>query len=226
MAIAVSLGIDPMSVIPSPRPAPAPTPLPAASTPIERPLSAAPVVVKPTAAASTSATRVKPLAVSVPVRARFSVGTIASWGVSPAVPAFGATIDAGLQRGAWSLDLEGAGDWRTTATSGSVGVSSSLIMASLAPCIHVSIGLGCALVGVGALSATGLVRNPMSGHAPFADAGARIGVEIPFAGRFYGGLHVDGLATITHVTYHLDNMTAWNTPPLSATVGLALGVIL
>ena len=133
-------------------------------------------------------------------------------------------MDAGVQRGRWSLDLEGAGAWAATATYGASGIQSSLVLASVAPCVHVWIGVGCALGGMGSLYATGVVRSPQSRHALFADAGVRLGVEVPIAHGFFVGFRVDGLATLTHVTYYLDGRRAWSTPPLSVSLGVAAGI--
>jgi hypothetical protein len=150
-----------------------------------------------------------------------SVGALLAWGVSPAVPAFGGTLGAGLQRGPWSLDLEGRGDWLTRASDGSVAVKSSLALGSLAACVHVSVGMGCAIGGVGSLGATGVVSD----RAVFGDAGVRLGVEWPFARPFFLRLFVDTLATLTQLTFHLDGQDVWMTPPLSASVGVAVGVV-
>ena len=218
MAIAISLGIDPLSAVALPQP-PARPPVPPLA---ERPAVVTEVVRAPASPAVASPPSPPPSRPSV--QARFGVGAMLSWGISPAVPAVGGTLDAGIRRGPWSLDVEGAGSWAATATDGNVGVKSSLALASLAPCVHVWIGVGCALGGIGSLAATGVASSPQSGHALFADAGVRLGVEIPFARRFYAQFHTDGLATLTHVTYTLDGQTAWNTPPFSLSLGLAAGL--
>lgn len=95
-------------------------------------------------------------------------------------------------------------------------------MASLVPCVHLGIGLGCGLVGVGSLSARGVgVDDPGEGRALLVDAGFRIGVELPFARALFFCLHGDGLANLTRVTYDLDGQPVWAIPPLSASLGLA-----
>ncbi len=228
MAIAISLGIDPLSAA-EPHASPTPvtptipvTRITVTEEPTVRHEEASGVRVAPTPPPEPR--RAPPDApAGPPLHARFAVGGVVSWGISPAVPAVGGTVDAGIRRGAWSLDVEGAGDWAATATDGASGVKSSLVLASLAPCVHVWIGVGCALGGMGSLYATGVVRAPESAHALFADAGVRLGVEVPFARRFFARAHADGLATLTHVTYHLDGQTAWSTPPLSLSLGLAAG---
>jgi hypothetical protein len=218
MALAVSLGIDPLSATAQPSaPAPATAVVPPPPA-VEK--NAVPPVVIVQAPAPPSAPPASP---GLPLHPRFGVGAVLSWGISPAVPAIGATVDAGIRRGPWSLDLEGAGNWAKTATDGPIGVNSSLVLASMAPCVHVGIAMGCALGGVGSLAASGVASSPQSAHAVFADAGVRLGVEVPFATRFFAQLHADGLATFTHVTYRLDGQTAWSTPPFSASLGVAAG---
>ena len=220
MAIAISLGIDPLSAT-EPR---APTPPPPAAAPV----ASNPPVEHAESSEHDPPARAEPpppAPPSPPLHARFGIGGMLSWGISPAVPSVGGAVDAGLRRGAWSIDLEGAGSWAPTATDAAlgVGVKSSLALASVAPCLHISWGVGCVLGGVGSWSATGVVRSPESGNALFADAGVRLGVEVPIARRFFAQFHADGLATLTHVAYHLDGQTAWNSPPLSASLGLGAG---
>jgi hypothetical protein len=218
MAIAVSLGIDPLSATgappgaaPAPSPAPEPPPVPVTSLPPQPP----PV--------PREEPKPPPLP-RPPVLVRLSAGSQVTWGISPAAPAIGATLDGGIRRGLFSLDLEGAGDWAPTTTPGSA--SSSLYMVSLAPCVHFGLGLGCALGGVGSLEATGVVTSPQTDHKALANLGLRLGVEVPFATRFYVQFHVDGLAILTHETFIVDEKNIWSTtPPLSAALGLALGVV-
>ncbi len=217
MAIAVSLGIDPLSatVHPAAAPLPAPPPPPPASPPPASPpeVSAAPPPPAPPPAPGSQSS-------PVPLRARFGVGAMLAWGVAPGGPSVGGTLDAGVRRGMWSLSVEGLATLDTTASDAGSSVKSTLLLATAAPCVHVWIGVGCALVGVGSLRATGVVRLPQSGHAAFADGGARLGVLVPIVWRLLLDAHVDGLATFTHLTYHLDGQNAWSTPPVWGSLGL------
>ena len=221
MAIALSLGIDPLSATATPpsgadsNAALPPTPSPPSASPPQ------PVIIESPAPEPPST----PPAREPSIRARLSGGALVSWGISPAAPAIGATLDAGIRHGRWSLDLEGAGSWAPTATKGSIGAKSSLELVSLVPCVHFWVGLGCAIGGVGSLNATGVVRFPQSDHAAFANVGVRLGAEIPFAERFYLQFHADGLATLTPETFHVDGQTFWNRPPVSASLGVAVGVV-
>jgi len=219
MAIAMSLGIDPLSATAPPPPKP-----PAPAMPVVPEPGPPPQVVLSTAPPPPAA-RPEPAAKGAPLRARFGAGASVAWGISPATPAAGATLIAGLRRGIASLELEGAADFSPTATKGSVRANSSLWLASLAPCLHFGIGLGCVIGGLGSLDATGLVKNSESGQKFFADVGLRLGVEIPFADRFYVALHVDALATPTHITYDSGAHQFWTTPPGSIALGITLGVV-
>lgn len=146
--------------------------------------------------------------------------------ISPAAPSIGVAINAGVRRGSWSLAVEAAGNWSATATEGAAGAKSSLLLVSLAPCVHLGIAMGCAIGGVGSLRATGVVSSPQSDHAAFANAGVRLGAEIPFARLFYVQAHADGLANLTPLTFHLDGRDFWSTPTFSTSLGLALGLAL
>jgi hypothetical protein len=222
MAIALSLGIDPLSATAAPPNRADSSAAPASAPSVESQPPPPRVIVEPRAPEPSS-----PPAREPPIRARFSGGALVSWGVSPATPAIGATLDAGMRRGRWSIDVEGAGSWAPTATEGSIGAKSSLELVSLVPCVHFWVGLGCAIGGGGSLNATGVdVRFPQSDHAAFANVGVRLGVEIPFAERFYLQFHADGLAILTPETFHLDGQTVWrSSPPVSASLGLAVGVV-
>jgi hypothetical protein len=222
MAIAASLGIDPLAATAAPqaRPPSVPPPVP------HEEQAAAP----PPPAAPSSLPPVPPPAVAseptIPIRARFAVAGVAAIGVAPASPAWGATFAAGFRRAWASVDLEGAADWAPTAERDGAGAKSALYMVSVVPCVHLGIGVGCALGGVGALAATGVLNTPLSDHAFYADFGLRLGVEVPVTAHFFVQARVDALATLTHVTYTVDNgQPFWATPPVSAALGLGVGVV-
>ena len=139
----------------------------------------------------------------------------------------GLTVQAGVRHDIASLAVEGRADAQTQATHGQQGVTSSIALASLVPCGHVSILVACALAGVGSLAARGVVSHPGQDHAFFADAGVRLGIEVPFGTRFFARAHASiGLAALTRVTYQLDGQDVWSTPALSASLGIALGASL
>jgi hypothetical protein len=214
LAIAVSLGIDPLSAMAA---SPTKAGVESAEAPPAKqgpPEPAAPQPA-PTVPPQEAAAR------DTSIRTRFSAGAIVSFGVSPFPAAFGATLDAGLRRGFLSLDLEGAGSWAPTETIERVSVNSSLATLSLVPCVHLGIGVGCAIGGVGSLNATAFVSD----RSVFADLGIRLGAEVPIGKVFYVQFHADGLG-ILRSEIVLDGMNKlWSTtPPLAASLGLALGV--
>jgi hypothetical protein len=219
MAIAISLGIDPLAASGLPKRSPPPSPEPSPPVP-EPPVRAA---VPPAVPPAPAPVAPPPAAAGPPVHLRFAVGGAVAIGISPEAPAFGGTVSAGVRRSWISVDLEGSADTSPTATRSGVGAKSELLMASLVPCVHLGVGLACALGGAGALGATGVVSMPSSQHAFYADFGVRLGVEIPFGGLFFVGIHADGLATLTHVTYSIDGQPFWSTPPIAGALGVSLG---
>jgi hypothetical protein len=219
MAIAVSLGIDPLSAAALPVATP-PNNDAAGVVPIEPPQPPpVPVARDASPPASPSPTR------GAPIELRISVGASLTWGVTPATPAAGPVVDVGIRRGVGSLSVEGAASFAPTDTQGDVGVKASLELVSLVPCLHLGVGAFCLIGGVGSLNATGVVRSPQSDHSLFADVGVRVGVEIPFAKRFYVGAHVDGLVNLTKVAYDVGAQDTWNTAPVSGSFGVAVGVV-
>jgi hypothetical protein len=227
MAIAISIGIDPLSAMATKPPSLGPSvesSAPASLVPIGAPPQT--IVVSPPETPSPPAPDHPSSRTPSPIQARFSAGALASWGISPAAPAVGATLSAGVRRGRWSLDLEGGGSWAATATDGAYGATSSLEIVSLAPCVHFGVGLACALGGVGSMGATGVVRFPETSHALFADLGVRLGAEVPFAHWFYVQFHADGLGILTPETFYVGQTKFWTTsPPVCGSLGVAIGVV-
>ncbi len=102
-------------------------------------------------------------------------------------------------------------------------MSASLLLATLAPCFHLRIAMGCGLVGLGRLGGTGAgVNTPESASSLYADAGVRVGVEIPIAGPFAARAYGDVLFPLvtTHLT--LRGADVWTTPPVSGAIGAGL----
>jgi hypothetical protein len=219
VAIAASLGIDPLSAV-----APPPTVAQSEAAP-PPPQAVPPQPQAPVGAVVVRESSTSPRVGGASTYLRLGVGAVLTWGVSPSAPAAGPMVDVGLRRGPLSLTLEGAAGWAPTAAEQGYGVKSSIELISLAPCVHFWVGLGCVIGGVGSLNATGVVKSPLSDHAVFGDLGARIGVEVPFATRFFVQFHIDGLANLTHVAYDFGKLAAWNTLPLSESLGLAVGVV-
>ena len=99
-------------------------------------------------------------------------------------------------------------------------VQSSLLLATLVPCLHRSVVFGCALVSLGALDGEGLgVSHPDRATTVYANAGARAGLEVPVVRFVSARLSADGAATLTQTTLHLNGAAAWTTPPICGSIG-------
>lgn len=102
-----------------------------------------------------------------------------------------------------SFDVEGRGHFASSADAQPRGaVSATLLVAMVAPCFHLKSAMGCALAGVGSLSGHGSgVDVPESDSSLYANAGARLGVELPLVGpvsaRLLGDLLIPVVATRT-----------------------------
>jgi hypothetical protein len=99
------------------------------------------------------------------------------------------------------------------------------VLATLAPCFHKSIFLGCALVSLGALEGEGDVAHPHRATTVYANAGARAGVEVPIVKPLSVRLAGDVDATLTRTTLHLDGRAAWTTPPVCGALDAAAVVV-
>jgi hypothetical protein len=148
---------------------------------------------------------------------------VLSFGTAPS-PAFGFSAAVSARYRMASLTLEGQATLpagRSFADGSSV--HDSVLLASLAPCLHVRIARGCVVGSLGALrgGAAGLA-HPNTVTTGYGSVGARAGVEIPVYGPLAVDFHADLAATLTRTTLDLNGMPAWTTPPLSG--ALAAGV--
>jgi hypothetical protein len=140
-------------------------------------------------------------------------------------PAFLGTLAAGAGFGHASLDLEGMASPASTTSASKGDVSASLLVFSAVPCFHVNVAMGCALVGVGQLSGKGEgVSAGRSDATLYANAGARLGAEIPVYSSLSIRVRVDGLVPLTHTRLVLNGAEVWSTPTVAVTGGA--GVVL
>jgi hypothetical protein len=219
MALTISLTIDPSSLLgppaaPAPPPPPAveppPAPAPAAAT--NAPVSVPPPLVAPA--------RPKP---APAVTAHLGLGAIGSLGAAPAATV-GVTVLGGIAWRSLSLDLEGRADLPASAGNASspVALRSSLLLASLVPCVHVGPLFGCGVASGGQLSATSEATVPRDGRAAWAGAGARVGVEWTLWSSLAVRGYVEGLATLTRHSLALDGAPVYTFAPWSGDLALAL----
>lgn len=226
LALAISIAIDPRSAN---RPAPLP---PTAST--------LPPQIAPPAAGAPSAPAA-PLAAAAPLATaatseeapprehgpapglRMGMDASVSFGATPGT-SFAPALFAGVGFGRLSLDAEGTAHLAGSANAASGGsVTASLLVASFAPCFHAGIAVGCALVGIGRLSGSGDgVDEPASGASTYANAGGRVGAEVPLSGRFSVRIHGDLLFPLVSTKLRLRGVEVWETPPVTAALGAGL----
>jgi hypothetical protein len=203
LVIRIGIGVDtPSSASPSPAPTPpVPAPDPAAAEPASRP--------EPTT--------------SKGPRIQLGVKTGLAFGIAPA-----AAVEFGLQLGLrWStlsLSLEGRGD--LPAASEALGIRTSLVAATLAPCAHIGPYLAmCGVLTVGSLRSSILTSAadsfPM--RSPYVGVGGRLALEVPFASRWIARLSGDLVGAALPSAVDVDGVERWHTPAVSG--GPSLGLV-
>lgn len=100
------------------------------------------------------------------------------------------------------------------------GVTASRLVGGIAPCGHAGVFLGCAVVQVGALfgGAVG-VTKPIPVTIPTVAGGGRIGLDVPFGGRFLLRPTMDLLATGFPTVLRIDLRSQWVKPAFSMLIG-------
>lgn len=204
LVIRIGIGVDaPSSASPSPGPTP-PEPV------------IAPVVVEP-------ATRPEPTTSKGP-RVQVGVKTGIAFGIAPAA-AVGFGLQLGLRWSTLSLSLEGRGD--LPAASDALGVRTSLLAATLAPCAHIGPYLAmCGVLTVGSLRSAILAgaadSSPM--RSAYVGAGGRLALELPFANRWIARLSGDLVGAALPTAVQVNWLERWHTPAVSG--GPSLGLVM
>lgn len=213
MVLTLSIAIDPMlALAPAREPAPEQVEPPPPEPPAPPPhVAVVPSVIPPPI--------VEP---SVPVVPVVSLGVVGVLEAAPQATA-GVTVSAGVQRGAWSLSLEGRADLPATKVVNEGTVSTSLAFGALVPCVAGEHLGGCALVAAGAQWGTGEdLRRAREVSTPYLAVGARVLWRIRVAGPVSVRLHVDTLAPLARTSLLVGDEKVWSTPPLAFAGGLAL----
>jgi hypothetical protein len=222
LALAISIAIDDLeSAAPHPGPpsavdpsadAPAPT-LPASPEPIggETPK-------EPPQEKAVDSTRPRRL------QAALWLGALGSLGDAPS-PNVGAALAAGIRGGGWSLSLEGRADLPATMNLTDGGkVSSSLLLASVVPCLHWRGPFACLMGTIGNFHASASnIAAPRDDSALYLGTGVRVGFELPLSAPFYLRGHLDGLATFTPNRLELNGQTLYSLPVFSGGLGVDVG---
>jgi hypothetical protein len=217
-ALAIAIAIDPLLLAPQQT---APEEAPPATASAPQPAVVAQTVPAPLVVPS------EPPVDRDTLRLDATAGAVASLGVAPA-PAAGLSIGGEARWHRVSLELEARVDapaGRVYATpSGLRSVSSFLAAATLAPCVHTALLLGCALVQLGSVQASAAVSTPSAGSAPWVAAGARVGSTIGIGKGAELRLRADVLANLDRAQIGIDNAEVWKAPLICASYGLDVSV--
>ena len=157
-------------------------------------------------------------------KVRAGLGTGIAFGVAPAA-AVGFSVALGLRWPGVSLSVEGRGD--LPAASDALGIRTSLLAATLAPCVHVwEYGAACGLLTVGTLRSSLLEDALDTTHtsSAYVAAGVRLGLEVPFAGRWVARLSGDLVAAVvpTIVRVGLPKIERWRSATVAGGPGIGL----
>lgn len=228
LAVAIAIGIDPLSLSRVPQALPTLPAAPASTTPAPTPAAA------PPSARESPPSREEPAAVrsADPVHLRAGFGPVVSFGAAPStnlgiraqIGARWRAVSLGIEGRAISLGIEGRADFPVSQAAVDGGrVSASLLVGSFVPCVHNGVILGCLLGTFGAMRASGeSVTSPLHEDKFYAAAGGRVGVEIPIGSFLAIQLHGDIRAPLTQITLRLNDRDVWTTPVASDSLGASL----
>jgi hypothetical protein len=216
VALAISIAIDPMGQVHAP----------SASDPASPP----PPLTSPAQAPPQTSTRVSAQASpspepSLPVSERLALALVGGLGSAPS-PSLGIQISGALRRGPFSLALDLRADLPASSSLQVGEASSSLYLASLAPCLHYRAAAACALASAGAQRVAGHnLIDSRSATDPYLAFGARLAADFPVSARLLVALHGDASIPVTRVSLLVDDAAVWKTPVLVFALGLGVAVI-
>lgn len=219
LSVAIAIGIDPVRGLSGPDAA-SEAPSPARPEPAPEPERA------PQPGPSAEATSPEPSPSPSPstrLELRGAAGAHVAIGVGPS-PALGLTLSAGGRIGRAALALEGRADLPASASVDTGGrVSTSLLFASVVPCVHVGLFAACALGALGSFRAEGeAIMQPLHASKLWGGAGGRLAAELPLGRSAALRGHVDVLAALSPITLQMDGREVWTSPPVSGAFGGAL----
>lgn len=121
-----------------------------------------------------------------------------------------------------SLNLDVRVDVPTSIDVAQGDVSAWMGLASLLPCVHGGLVLGCAIVGGGVLRSRGEnLGNASAATTPVAVAGARAALELPLTNGVLIQGHVDVLGMLWESRLVVGENEVWRTPRVATAFGLA-----
>jgi hypothetical protein len=211
MALTISLVVDPLSLT-SPG---HPNVEPAEASPEPPPEPPAALVIAPPAKPSPS-----PRSGPEPIHLFGGVGVLGSLGTAPSLT-FGGDVFLGLQRRMFSFELEARGELPSSSASTPAGaVQSERVMGSLVPCLHLGVGLFCAVGSLGWVHASGSDATAQSGSALAGAIGARAGIELKVGTVLRLRAYADLLGELARPELQ-GTVGRYELPPLSVDLGVA-----
>jgi hypothetical protein len=161
-----------------------------------------------------------------PISGEIGLGVVGGLGSAP-VRTLGVAARGALRRSNLSLGIEARADLPAEVPLEVGRVSTSLLVASAVPCVHIRVLAGCALVTAGALRAAGHgLVDARRVSVPYLALGARVRVAVPLGSRVALTLHSDLAAPLTQTELTVGGEELWTTPPVSLTLGLGVAMTL
>jgi hypothetical protein len=147
---------------------------------------------------------------------------VVSAGLGPSV-SFGFRVGGRLRVEQLSVGLEAQAYLPNSASLAEGRVTTSLVTASVAPCVHRGVVSGCAILTGGAMQSVGAdIDRPASALTPVLAMGLRAGAEVPLTSALSLAASADLLARAVQVRLQIDDDEVWSSPLLHATFGLQL----
>ncbi|HEX2872874.1 MAG TPA: hypothetical protein VHP33_16540 [Polyangiaceae bacterium] len=230
LALAISVAIDPLSLMRAPAPPPSEMPPaqpePAPPSPVAPPANQPPPPPPPATPPAPRARSQEPAPSTVDDsrwRLRWLATGHAALFTLPSSSG-GASVGLGLRRRALWADLELRYDLPASKAADAGGsVQASLLAGALAAC-HGSRSFGiCALGLVGRLAGEGQdVDVPKRASSVLAGGGLRATLELPLSTAISLRAHVDGLYVATSTRLELRGHSVWETGPVALAPGIGL----
>lgn len=229
LALAISVAIDPMSLMRAPAPPPSETPPaqpePAPPSPVTPQPSLPPPPAAPTGPAAPPVRSHEPAASDDESRWRLRwLATVHAALFTLPSSSGGANVGLGLRRRALWVDLELRYDLPASKAADAGGsVKASLLAGALAAC-HGNRRFGiCALGLVGRLAGEGQdVDVPRRASSLLAGGGLRATLELPLSSAISLRAHVDGLYVATSTRLELRGRSVWETGPVALAPGIGV----
>lgn len=225
MVLAISIAIDPTTLI---RPSSPSTAAPPPTSSAPRETDAERISPPPAATAERDSLPNAPAAGGL----HGVVGALAGagFGVTPGA-SFAPRVLIGIESARLAVDIEGRFHLPTEAVAGERAVRASLLLGAIAPCYRVEIvarpalvARACAVLALGRMTGEGSgVDVALTDATAYAAMGPRGAVEVPVARRVALRLSADVLAPLVETRLRLEGANVWSSSPI--VMDVALGAV-